>query len=244
MFVLENYYISDVALTHILLVEDDTAIAQSLISGLQFEALACIHCANAQEALEVVKGQSIDVALLDIRLPGMDGLQLCRKFREEGYIFPIIMLTARDEEIDKILGLEMGADDYMVKPYSFRELLSRIRAQLRRVREYTDQPETDSFLFGNIRVDNGEMRVYRSNKIIDITPIEFRLLKTLIDHESQSLQREQIIQQVWGENFYLEDPRTVDVHIHHLREKLEDDPADPQHIQTVRGFGYRFVKNP
>ena len=228
----------------VLLVEDDPAIARSLISGLEFEQYKCIHCSDAQTALETMGREAFDIALLDIRLPGIDGLELCRRLREAGQILPIIMLTARDEEVDKILGLEMGADDYMVKPYSFRELLSRIRAQLRRFQEYADPTEKSTVIFGNIRVDSDGMRVYRSNKNIDITPIEYRMLKTLIEYESQSLSREQIIRQVWGEDFYLEDPRTVDVHIRHLREKLEEDPADPRHIQTVRGFGYRFVKKP
>ena len=231
--------------SHILLVEDDQAIAGSLISGLQFEQYTCTHCPDSRTALEAIGREVFDIALLDVRLPGMDGLELCRKLREEGHTFPIIMLTARDEEVDKILGLEMGADDYMVKPYSFRELLSRIRAQLRRSHEYTESGENDdTILFGNIRIDSKGMRVYRNNESIDITPIEYRLLKTLIDHASQSLSREQIIRQVWGENFYLEDPRTVDVHIRHLREKLEEDPSEPCHIQTVRGFGYRLVKKP
>ncbi|MGI9255543.1 MAG: response regulator transcription factor [Salinispira sp.] len=230
--------------TCILLVEDDKAIAESLISGLQLEQYTCFHCSEAQTALETVQKNRVDIALLDIRLPGMDGLQLCRKFRDDGYNFPIIMLTARDEEIDKILGLEMGADDYMVKPYSFRELLSRIRAHLRRSREYPELSGNSLFLLGDVQIDRMRMRVYRNNKPVDITPVEFRLLTALITYESQPLSREQIIRQVWGENFYLEDPRTVDVHIRHLREKLESDPSQPAHIQTVRGFGYRLVKNP
>ena len=229
---------------HILLVEDDQAIAQSLISGLQFEHYRCTHCTSSEAALSGLEEQSFDIALLDVRLPGMDGLELCRRVREKGYTFPIIMLTARDEEVDKILGLEMGADDYMVKPYSFRELLSRIRAHLRRSREYSENTEGENILFATIRIDTSGMRVYRDGRIIEITPIEYRLLMTLIQHESQSLSREQIVGQVWGEDFFLEDPRTVDVHIRHLREKLEEDPSSPRFIQTVRGFGYRFIKKP
>ncbi|AHC13900.1 response regulator transcription factor [Salinispira pacifica] len=229
----------------VLIVEDDRSIAASVSTGLELEGFRTIQCGSAEDALTILPVHHIDIALLDIRLPGMDGLNLCRTLREQGHTFPVIMLTARDEELDKVLGLEMGADDYMVKPYGYRELLSRIRAQLRRATRYSSSDSEGELVdFGQARVDFLARRAFRDGREIDITPVEFRIMLVFKDHENQSLSRQQIIDAVWGQDFFLEDPRTVDVHIRHLREKLETDPSSPRHIQTVRGHGYRFIKNP
>lgn len=229
----------------VLIVEDDPAIASSITTGLELEGFTVHHCSSGEDALQLLPVSHIDIALLDIRLPGMDGLHVCRSIREQGYRFPVIMLTARDEEMDKVLGLEMGADDYMVKPYRYRELLSRIRAQLRRANIYSSsEAENELVDFGQVRVDFLARRAYRDGQEIEVTPVEFRMMLAFRDHENQSLSRQQIIDAVWGEHYFLEDPRTVDVHIRHLREKLEEDPSSPRHIQTVRGHGYRFIKKP
>lgn len=236
--------------TSVLIVEDDQNIRDSLQTGLELEGFTVIASSSAESALAAIDEEKPNIALLDVRLPGSDGFSLCRKIREQGLHFPIIMLTAKDEEMDKVIGLEMGADDYMVKPYSFRELLSRIRAQLRRSGEYAHSSleregnGSDRFEFSSVCLNFQSFRATKAGRDMELTPIEMKIMRTFVSHVGQSLSREQIIRHVWGENYYLEDPRTVDVHIRHLREKLEDDPSRPLHIQTVRSVGYRFVKNP
>jgi DNA-binding response OmpR family regulator len=230
----------------VLVVEDDLSIRESLSTALDLEGFDVRAVPSAESALELLDSEIPDIALLDVRLPGRDGFSLCRSIREAGHRFPIIMLTAKDQEIDKVLGLEMGADDYMVKPYSFRELLSRIRAQLRRSAEYSAQPPSraDELQFGHVRIDFTSFTAFRDGRPLELTPIEMKIMRAFQLHPGQSLSRGQIINQVWGENYYLEDPRTVDVHVRHLREKLEVNPSEPDHILTVRSIGYRFVKNP
>jgi DNA-binding response OmpR family regulator len=179
--------------------------------------------------------------ILDLRLPDITGLDVCRRLRQSGKRQPILMLTARDEEMDKILGLEMGADDYVVKPYSLREVISRIRALLRRSYGELASPAMPSTVsFGAIRVDFDRLLVTRDEKVVDLTPTEMRLLRELVTKPRRPCSREQLIEAVWGYGDDLGSQRTIDVHLRHLRQKLEDDPANPRWFVTVRGAGYKF----
>lgn len=174
-------------------------------------------------------------------MPDINGFDLCRDIRQRGSKLPIIMLTARDEDADKVLGLEIGADDYVVKPFSFRELLSRIRASLRRAYgELAGPTAEERITFGAIVVDLTRLRVRRSDAEVFLTPTEFKILKFLLDRPDRPVSREEIIDEVWGYESYYGYERTVDVHIRHLREKIEDDAAKPRWISTVRGYGYKF----
>lgn len=226
----------------ILVVEDDDAVAKGLVYALREEGFEVSRAADGEAGLDRATEDRPDLILLDVRLPKLSGFDVLRKLREAGLSQPIIMLTARDEEADRVLGLELGADDYVVKPFSLRELMSRIRAQLRRAYGSL-APQGDGVTFGDIELDLDRLRVTREGEPIDLTPIEFRLLAHLARNPDIPLTRERLIEAVWGPNIFLEDERTVDVHIRHLREKLEDDPANPRFIHTVRGIGYRFVKN-
>ncbi|MCF7941798.1 MAG: response regulator transcription factor [Spirochaetia bacterium] len=225
----------------ILIVEDELAIAQAIHDGLQDEGFPS-EIADSGEAAAALELSRFALVLLDIRLPGMDGYELCRLIRQRGHKMPVIFVSARDDVVDRILGLELGADDYIVKPFSFRELLSRIKAQLRRAYG-TLAAETDKaarLTIGHITVDQRSMRVYKDDRDVYLTPIEYRLLQLFLEYPGQVLSRDQIIEHVWGDEWSVDDPRGVNVHMRHLREKIEADPAHPQMIMTVRGYGYRF----
>ncbi len=238
------------AAERILVVEDDPAIALGLCDALRDDGFDVVHAPGGDAALEILTGSRADpnirLVLLDVRLgPGPDGFAVCRRLREAGLRMPVIMLTARDEEVDRVLGLELGADDYVVKPYSLRELKSRIRAQLRRAYgTLASAVQASTITFGSCVFDTQSLRLYRNGKEENLTPVELRLLRYFLDNADIALSRRQIIDAVWGNDFILEDDRTVDVHVRHLREKTETDPADPRHVQTVRGHGYRFVAKP
>jgi DNA-binding response OmpR family regulator len=180
--------------------------------------------------------------LLDIRLPDISGFDVCRQVRSEGLRMPILMLTARDEELDKVLGLELGADDYVVKPFSLRELTSRIRSLLRRAYGDLAAPETASqqMTFGDVEIDLERLLVRRQGRLVDLTPTEFRLLRYLVAHPGRPISRPALIEAVWGYDSEIGYDRTVDVHMRHLRQKLEPDPAHPRYLVTVRGAGYKF----
>jgi DNA-binding response OmpR family regulator len=225
----------------ILIVEDERAVARGLEYGLTREGFAVAWAETGQQALELVRSQDPHLILLDIRLPDISGFDICRQLRAEGRRMPILMLTARDEEVDKVLGLELGADDYVVKPYSLRELISRIRALLRRAYgELARASEGERLVFGRVEMDLERLMVYREGRLVDLTPTEFRLLRYLVTHAERPLSRESLIEAVWGYDSSVGSTRTVDVHIRHLREKLEEDPANPRWLVTVRGIGYRF----
>jgi two-component system response regulator VicR len=225
----------------ILIVEDERAVARGLEYGLNSEGFKVLWAKSGQEALELVFGEDPHLILLDIRLPDFSGFDVCRRLRSEGYRQPILMLTARDEEMDKVLGLELGADDYIVKPYSLREVVSRIRAQLRRAYGELAVPLNGEILrFGRVEIDMERLQVTRQGKPIDLTPTEFRLLRHLASHPNRPFGRDDLIEAVWGYDSDIGNDRTVDVHIRHLREKLEDDPANPRWLVTVRGIGYKF----
>ena len=225
----------------ILIVEDEHAVARGLEYGLDKEGFAVLVAENGKKALDLAHTQNPHLILLDIRLPDISGFDICRQLRAEGGRMPILMLTARDEAIDKVLGLELGADDYVVKPYDLRELIARIRALLRRAYgELSQAAQGERILFGNIEINLEKLSVSRAGKPIFLTPTEFRLLRYLAENSRRPVSRAALIEAVWGYASDVGSDRTVDVHIRHLREKLEDDPANPQWIATVRGVGYKF----
>ncbi len=226
---------------HVLLVEDDEGIAEPLLFGLQSEGYTVSHATTGPEGLALARQRQPDVVLLDVMLPEMDGFTVCRTLRRESSV-PILMLTARGQELDRVMGLELGADDYLVKPFSFRELVARVRALLRR-RELDrglPRPPAGRLTVGPITLDPGARRVWRGEEPVELTAREFGLLKVLMEHHDQALTRQDLIDRVWGEE-WVGDTRTLDVHIRWLREKIENDPSAPRHIQTVRGYGYRFA---
>ncbi|MDB5056886.1 MAG: two-component response regulator [Chloroflexi bacterium] len=226
----------------ILVVEDEAAVARGLQYALLQEGWGVTLARSGEEALAKIEDRAPDLAILDVRLPGMSGFDLCREIRRSRTI-PILMLTARVEEIDKVLGLELGADDYMTKPFSVRELVSRVRALLRRA--YGTLASTDGrqsqLHAGNLRIDLERRRVFKGERRIDLTATEFELLAYLARHPGIVFTRDQLLRQVWDYDNFVGDEKTVNVHIRHLREKIEDQPDDPAHIITVRGVGYKFA---
>jgi len=230
-----------VAGERILIVEDERAVARGLEYALAREGFAVTWAGSGEEALVLARSQNPHLILLDVRLPGIGGFDVCRQLRREGRRMPIMMVTARDEEIDRVLGLELGADDYVVKPYSLRELLSRIRALLRRAYgELAAASPAGRLCFGDVEVDLERLQASRRGEVVDLTPTEFRLLRYLVAHPGRPFDRETLIEAVWGYDSSVGSGRTVDTHIRHLREKLEPDPAHPRWLVTVRGIGYKF----
>lgn len=222
-------------MTKILVVDDEITIRETLQYNLEKEDYEVVTAADGTEALDVARAQEPDLIILDLMLPGLDGLSVCRAIRKEQDV-PIIMLTARTGEMDKIVGLESGADDYVVKPFSLGELLARVRAVLRRAPATRRQDVLEA---GDLRLDLIARRVTFGDEEISLTPKEFDLLAELMRNRGVVLSRDLLLSKVWGYD-YLGDSRTVDVHIRWLREKIEEDPSNPERIQTVRGVGYRF----
>lgn len=223
-----------------MLVDDEDAIQKLLTYPMEKEGYEIVQVMDGETALEKFREQSFDLVVLDIMLPGMDGTDVCRIIRGESTV-PIIMLTAKSDEFDKVLGLEIGADDYITKPFSIREFRSRVKAQLRRAQMIRQPNETvrDVLEMEQLRIDFLKRNVFVSGEKVDLTYKEFELLKTLVGHPGRVFGRDALLQLVWGDAEF-RDPRTVDVHIRHLREKIEPDPHDPEYIFTVRGAGYKF----
>ncbi len=230
----------------ILVVEDEPTLQETISYNLEKQGYAVTVVGDGREALNAARSMDPDLLLLDLMLPGLDGLEITRILRREMNV-PIIMLTARDEEIDRVLGLEMGADDYLTKPFSMRELMARVKAQLRRSRlhqeeleRYTEKDSPQETLsFGKLEINITRHEVTLAGEVISLKPKEYELLLFFAEHRGQMLTREFILERVWGWD-YVGDSRTVDVHIRWLRKKIEDDPANPERIITVRGGGYRF----
>lgn len=223
----------------VLLVEDDEGIAEPLAFGLRDEGFEVHHAATGRGGLRLARTTHPDVVLLDVMLPDVDGFTVCRTLRKESSV-PILMLTARGQELEKVMGLEVGADDYLVKPFSFRELVSRVRAILRRrALDRGDAPPADRLAAGPVVLERTARRVWRAGRPVELRPREFDLLRVLMEHAGEALSREHLLARVWGAE-WVGDPRTLDVHIHWLREKL-DDPSQPTLIETVRGHGYRLA---
>jgi len=229
----------------ILVVEDELVLRETLAYNLTKQGYQVWTAADGLRAAELAREQQPDLILLDLMLPGMDGLEVCRVLRRE-MLVPIIMLTARADEVDKIVGLEVGADDYLTKPFSMRELLARVKAQLRRTRLLREALSAEATALpsrkvqvGDLTIDPDRREVAIADRLIPLKPKEFELLVYLADHRGRVLTRDQLLEQVWGWDFS-GGSRTVDVHVRWLREKIEDDPANPTRIVTVRGVGYRF----
>jgi two-component system alkaline phosphatase synthesis response regulator PhoP len=225
----------------ILIVEDERAVARGLEYGLRAEGFEVLWANTGQSALALARRETPHLVLLDIRLPDISGFDVCRQLRSEGHRQPILMVTARDEEVDKVLGLELGADDYLVKPFSLRELISRVRALLRRAYGELAAPAPNQrLIFGPLVIDMERLLALRSDQPVELTPIEFRLLRYLASHPGRPFSREQLIEAIWGYDSTVGSDRTIDVHMRHLRQKLEQDPTNPRWLLTVRGVGYKF----
>jgi DNA-binding response OmpR family regulator len=221
----------------ILIVDDEKPIVDSIKYTLYKEGYDVVVSYDGEDALEKVKKENPDLIILDIMLPKLSGLEVCRIIRRTSNV-PIIMLTAKGEDMDKVIGLELGADDYVPKPFSMRELVARIKAVLRRTKLPVNMVKIKERLeFDDVVIDIKGRTVTKRGVQIDLSPKEFDLLVTLAENEGRVMSREYLLSHVWGEDFYGDD-RTVDVHIRWLREKLEDDPSNPKYIQTVRGIGY------
>lgn len=223
----------------ILIVDDEKNIVDILKFNLTKEGFQTVEAYDGEQAMEYALKEKPDLILLDIMLPKMDGFTVCRKLRQT-ISTPIIMITAKEEEVDKVLGLELGADDYITKPFSTRELMARVKANLRRVSiESTATKESSIFRCGDLEIDIERYEVRRNNQVIELTLREFELLKFLALQQGQVFSRENLLEKVWGYEYY-GDVRTVDVTIRRLREKVESDPSNPNYIMTKRGVGYYF----
>jgi two-component system phosphate regulon response regulator PhoB len=225
----------------LLVVEDDDTIRETISDALALEGFTVTACGNGRDALQSIQrapeGEGYALVVLDLMLPGLGGLDLCRQLRASENHTPILVVSARDSETDRVLGLEVGADDYLVKPFGMRELVARCRALLRRT---TNPTSTDKVLeHANLRLYQDECRVTRDGCEVNLSPKEYRLLELFMQHPRRVWSRDKLLEQVWGTD-YFGDSKTVDVHIRWLREKLELNPSAPQHLITVRGFGYRF----
>jgi DNA-binding response OmpR family regulator len=224
----------------ILLVDDEQPIQTLLSFPLQRDGYEVVQASDGREALARFSEQQFDLVVLDLMLPRMDGLEVCKRLRADGSTVPIIMLTAKSEEIDKVLGLELGADDYITKPFSMREFRSRVKAALRRAGMAS--PENDDeqpIVVRGLRIDPTKRTVVRDGDTVATTFVEFEILTALARTPGRVFTRDMLLARVWGDSAY-RDPRTIDVHIRHLREKIEADPKEPEYLFTVRGVGYRF----
>jgi DNA-binding response OmpR family regulator len=224
--------------TRILLVDDEQSIQTLLSYPLRKDGYHVTSAQDGQEALQRFDEARFDLVILDLMLPKLDGVEVCRELRARSQV-PTIMLTAKGSETDKVAGLEVGADDYITKPFSMREFRSRVKAALRRSRMVSEPPEEETIDHGELKIDFGRRMVTLREEEVRVTYVEFEILGALARSPGRVLSRETLLEHVWGDSEY-RDPRTVDVHIRHLREKLERDPKEPEFLFTVRGVGYRF----
>ncbi|HVC06319.1 MAG TPA: response regulator transcription factor [Solirubrobacterales bacterium] len=224
--------------TRILLVDDEQSIQTLLSYPLRKDGYHVTSALDGREALQRFGEGRFDLVILDLMLPKLDGIEVCRQLRSQSQV-PIIMLTAKGSETDKVAGLELGADDYITKPFSMREFRSRVKAALRRARMIGEPPDEEAIESGELTIDFGRRMVTLRGAEVRVTYVEFEILGALARSPGRVLSRETLLEHVWGDSEY-RDPRTVDVHIRHLREKLEGDPKQPEFLFTVRGVGYRF----
>ncbi len=226
-------------MTQILIVEDEPALADSIRYSLEHEGYTCAVVMEGDRAVEFARSWRPDLVLLDLMLPGMPGADVCREIRKTSAV-PVVMVTAKDTEADKVIGLELGADDYITKPFSMRELIARVRAVLRRAEQKAVSEIGGSTLVGGpVHLDTDRHEVLVRGDRVDRPPKEFSLLEALLRRPGKLWTREGLIARVWGDDYY-GDTRTLDVHIKRLRAKIERDPSGPEHLRTVRGLGYRF----
>ncbi len=222
----------------VLVVDDEKSIRTIVEYALSEGGFEVVSASRGDDALEIVETQTIDLVVLDLMLPGIDGLEVCRRIRAHRNV-PIIMLSARSDEVDKVLGLEMGADDYVTKPFSPRELVSRVKANLRRARAGTTMTTEAPITVGDLFVDPAARTVMRDGESVNLTYSEFEILLKLLKSRRRVFTREELMDHLWKGSFY-GDVRSVDVHVRHLRQKVERDPANPVIVRTVRGVGYAF----
>jgi DNA-binding response OmpR family regulator len=222
----------------ILAIEDDPAILRGLADNLRFESYEVLTAADGQAGYALIREKRPDLIILDLMLPKLSGYEICRKVRAEGIRTPILMLTARGEEADRVLGLDLGADDYVAKPFSIRELMARIRALLRRAQPPKTLP--DELRFDDVAVNFVSYEAHKAGRPLEMTRKEFQLLRLLASRTGEVVARDELLNEVWGYENY-PTTRTVDNHIAGLRAKIEREPADPQHLKTVHGVGYKFV---
>lgn len=227
----------------ILVVEDEVSIATLLKYNLERAGYEVLLAHDGKEGFDLAIEHSPDLLLLDLMLPTMDGMEVCKELRSQKRNIPIIMLTARDDEFDKVLGLELGADDYMTKPFSPREVIARVKAVLRRftpaLQQETEEPENAVYQFGKLHVYPNRFEAFLDEETIEFTPKEFELLVYLLENKNRVLTRDQLLSAVWNYDF-AGDTRIVDVHISHLRDKIEENSRKPKFIKTIRGIGYKF----
>ncbi|CDI50137.1 response regulator transcription factor [Clostridium tetani] len=224
----------------ILLVEDEKSIRGFLKINLKRSGLEVIEAESGEEGIRKAKIEKPSIALLDVMLPGIDGFQVCKELRQEFPSMGIIMLTARTQDMDKIMGLEFGADDYVVKPFNPSELILRIKALLRRI-DSTDSTKENILASSIFKINTYSQKIYKNEKEIDVTPKEYMILKIFLENEEKAFSRDELLDLVWGYDF-VGDPKIVDVNIRRLRAKIEDEPSNPKYIETVWGKGYRWRK--
>ena len=223
----------------VMVVDDEPIIRETVALALDEQGYEVVEARDGRQAIDMLhQGQPIDLMILDLMLPNLNGLDVCRLLRNEGNTVPIIMLTAKDTETDRVVGLELGADDYVTKPFGIRELVARCRSILRR-QQFNTANEDAVMQFGDIWLHPQECRVKVRSAEVNLSPKEFRILELFMRHPRRVWSREQLLEKIWGQDF-IGDRKTVDVHIRWLREKLETDPSSPEYLVTVRGFGYRF----
>jgi len=227
--------------TKILVVEDESSIRRFITLNLEMAGFDVFEAASGEAALSAISASIPDVVVLDLMLPGIDGFSVCRSIRENEKQPLIIMLTAKGQDTDKILGLELGADDYMVKPFNPYELIARIKAMLRRRGQFDSGSKILSF--GKLKLDVTANKLFKNDTYVELTPTEYSLLKMFMENPEKALKRDDMLDAVWGEDFF-GDTKTLDVHIRRLREKIEDNPSNPDHIITVWGSGYRWQAEP
>lgn len=223
----------------VLVVEDELPIRKLIAFNLQRSNFEVIEADKGETALQLIQEQAPSIVILDLMLPDMDGFEICTKLREMNRDIPVIILSARGQDMDKITGLELGADDYMVKPFNPLELVARVRTVLRRTSQASSQKIQHEYKLGPFRLDLKTQRVYKSKKLLKLTAREFQLFKLFFEKINEPITRHLILDEIWGLD-YFGDPKTVDVHIRRLREKIEDDPSDPAYLKTIWGFGYCF----
>jgi len=223
----------------ILIVEDDAGIRVILQDTLTSQGYGVVTAENGIKGWELAEELRPDLIILDVMLPLMDGFEVCKRIRKEGITSPVMMLTVKDEEVDKILGLELGADDYVTKPFSVKELSARVKALLRRVEDY--QNEMDVYRFGNIELDFNKFESRKDGKDLGLTPLELRILQHMIVRKGQVITRDEFLNHIWGVDNLTVSHRTVDSHIAHIRKKVEENPSKPRYIRSVHSIGYKFM---
>lgn len=223
----------------VLIVEDDIGILESLKDEFESYGYTVFSAQDGEKGLNLARKKKPELIILDLMLPVKDGYEVCRELRGEGNKTPIIMLTAKDQELDKVLGLELGADDYVTKPFSLRELMARVKAISRRTSDRKE--ETDNYVFDEIELDFKKYEAKKKGKKLKLTPLQFQLLKFLIRNKGEVLTRNELLDEIWGKDNVWISHRTIDSHIANIRRKIEDNPADPKHILSIRGVGYKFM---